>query len=175
MNEVVWNYFWRNFCADKSVANLQDDLALWAYPSRELGDRLTPRAQYAKYGSTQPNTQHLKSRLRISAYYVQRRSWLWIFAWFYCFEGICDWSDIQVRNFITTAPLSHNFACMRANKCMTTSVTFKISLQLFMYNCSWLLLFKDFLFYCILHTYIKNDNAFVNLSRCPKLHLILAC
>ena len=37
---------------DKSVANLYDDLAFGAYPSRELGDRLTPWAQYAKYGST---------------------------------------------------------------------------------------------------------------------------
>ena len=70
MNEVVVagictcirNYFWRNFCrrlteTDKSVANLCDDLALRAYPSRELRDRLTPWAQYAKYGSTQPNTK----------------------------------------------------------------------------------------------------------------------
>ena len=59
MNEVVRNYFWRNFCrtTDKSVANLCDDLALRAYPSRELRDRLTPWAQYAKYGSTQPNAK----------------------------------------------------------------------------------------------------------------------
>lgn len=50
---------WRNFCrtTDKSVANLCDDLALRAYPSRELRDRLTPWAQYAKYGSTQPNAK----------------------------------------------------------------------------------------------------------------------
>ena len=62
IRKYIRNYFWRNFCrrlteTDKSVANLCDDLALRAYPSRELRDRLTPWAQYAKYGSTQPNTK----------------------------------------------------------------------------------------------------------------------
>ena len=52
-------------------------------------------------------------------------------------EGISDWSDIQVHNFIV-APLALYFACKLANKYMNTSFKSKISVQLVLYaNCSW--------------------------------------